>query len=113
MDSENSKNFQLAFSVARLLSLTPQVDLTEKNRLGDNALHLAASKGSKGCIELLRNTGKVDVFQLNADGKNAYDLAKESESKAVLKSWMKEYQGNKAQDYDYELSDDNESDDEN
>ena len=101
------------FIVARLLSLKPQVDLNEKNRLGDNALHLASSKGSKECIVLLRNTGKMDVFENNSEGKSPYELAKEPEAKEVLKNWMKEFQGNKPQDYEYEQSDDDEDDDEN
>lgn len=98
--------------VARLLSLKPQVDLNEKNRLGDNALHLASSKGSKECIVLLRNTGKMDVFEVNSEGMSPYELAKEPEAKEVLKNWMKEFQGNQPQDYEYEQSDD-EEDDEN
>ena len=55
----------------------------------------------------------MDVFENNSEGKSPQELAKEPEAKEVLKNWMKEFQGNKSQDYEYEQSDDDEDDDEN
>ena len=91
----------------KLLSYGAQLDVNATNRLGDNPLHLAATKGSKGCIELLRSTNRMDVFKLNGEGKTAYELATDPEAQATLKLWMKENEIEQIDDYDH--SDDEDS----
>ena len=82
-----------------------QIDVTLKNRLGDQPIHLAAKKGSRGCIDLLRSTNKVDIFAKDADGQKPYDLANDVDTKAAIKLWMNETDKNIENDDDYEQSD--------
>ena len=82
-----------------------QIDVTLKNRLGDQPIHLAAKKGSRGCIELLRSTNKVDIFAKDSDGQKPYDLANDVDAKAAIKLWMNEIDRNIENDDDYEQSD--------
>lgn len=93
--------------IVRLLDLEKQIEVDIENRLGDTPLHLAALKGSKIAIELLRQTQRVNVLKPNAEGKTAYEIASDVEAKSALKSWIKE-QSNDDQENDYEASSDEE-----
>ncbi len=99
-----------------------QIDVDGVNRLGDTALHLAARKGSAGCINLLRFgflsllqliqfnnldllyrlTGRVDLNKKNAEGKTALDLVSAPEAKLELKQWsssLRQEKSTSLQDY--------------
>lgn len=93
----------------RLLHLGMQVKIDLENRLGDTPLHLAALKGSKACIQLLRTSINANAEMLekaNKDGKTALDLAADPEAKSCLISWKKQLNGGGNEiDLSYEASD--------
>lgn len=94
--------------LGRLLQLGNQVKVDLENRLGDTPLHLAALKGSKACIELIKNFPNANIELIrktNKEGKTAYDLATDPEAKSCLKSWMKQANGENEIDQSYEVSD--------
>jgi len=93
--------------ISRLLELKKQLEVDLDNRLGDTPLHLAAERGSKIAIELLRETERVNVMKPNAKGKTAYDLVTDADAKAALRSWMKEALNEEIEN-DYEASSEDE-----
>jgi ankyrin repeat protein len=55
--------------VEYLLSKHNKIDLAAKNRVGNTALHLAASQGRDDVVDLLLQQPDIDDSLLNHDGK--------------------------------------------
>ena len=98
--------------VEKILSHGKKVEVDKLNRMGDTPLHLAALKGSKGCIELLRKTERVDVMKPNAKDQIAFYLASDADAQKALKLWINENKNeNENGNGDYGNSDDDEEED--
>ena len=92
--------------VQRLLELGQQLNTNLANRLGEAPLHLAARKGSRACILLLKSHPGTDLMMKDGEGQTAYELATDPEAKQALKIWMQELDPCDSGMSDYDLSED-------
>uniref|UniRef100_A0A0N4ZX42 Osteoclast-stimulating factor 1 n=1 Tax=Parastrongyloides trichosuri TaxID=131310 RepID=A0A0N4ZX42_PARTI len=73
--------------IVKLLLSLKNIDINNKNKMGDTALHAAAWKGRGEIVELLVEAG-ADVNLKNDDKNKPVDLAKDIEIAAFLKVTM-------------------------